>query len=337
MTMDYGVPGTVVTAGGEAQGEAGAWLRATDPVLKGAVDMHVHGYPDVGLGWQMRTDDLSMVRLARDSGLAGIVLKSHFWPTMDRALILNERLDDPQFIVYGSITLNHLVGGVSPMAVEAAALHGARVVFMPTWGSRNDHGHGGVVRREVIDRVLPTFGPRLETGAITVVDGNGRLQPEARDVLAVAREHCMVVSTAHVSVLESLAIAAAAAEIGLDRLVFGHPFSRSVRADLSVMREMADLGALVEMTHTHTVMADPPARIADIHQAITALGAQRVLLTTDVFFPWQPPQAESFRMFVGQLRDQGCSEEELRTMVVDNPARLLRLEPTSPTSSASGG
>ncbi len=323
MTVD-GAPELGVAADGEAQDRARVRLPAADPVLQGAVDMHVHGYPDVGLGWQMRIDDLSMVRLARDSGLAGIVLKSHFWPTMDRALVLNERLGDPQFTVHSSITLNHLVGGVSPMAVEAAALHGARVVFMPTWGSRNDHGHGGVVRREVIDRVLPTFGPRLEAGAITVVDGNGRLEPEARDVLAVAKEHGMVVSTGHVSVRESLAIAAAAADIGLDRLIFGHPFSRSVQADMGIMREMADRGALVEMTHTHTVMADPPARIVDIHGAVAELGAERVILCTDVFFPWQPPQAESLRMFVGQLRDQGCTDDELRTMVVDNPARLLR-------------
>jgi hypothetical protein len=322
MTVDD-APETAGASGNDAAERAGVRLVAADPVLQGAVDMHVHGYPDVGLGWQMRIDDLSMVRLARDSGLAGIVLKSHFWPTMDRALILNERLGDPDFRVHGSITLNHLVGGVSPMAVEAAALHGARVVFMPTWGSRNDHGHGGVVRREVIDRVLPTFGPRLETGALTIVDGDGRLQSEAREVLAVAKEYSMVVSTAHVSVTESLAIAAEAAEIGLDRLIFGHPFSRSVQADMGVMREMADRGALVEMTHTHTVMLDPPARIVDIHEAIVELGAERVLLCTDVFFPWQPPQAESFRMFVGQLRDQGCSDEELRTMVVDNPARLL--------------
>lgn len=304
-----------------------AQLIGTDPVLHGAVDLHVHGYPDVGLGWQMRIDDLTMVRLARAAGLGGIVLKSHFWPTMDRALVLNQRLGVDDFEVYGSITLNHLVGGVSPMAVEAAALHGARVVFMPTWGSRNDHGHGGVVRRGVIDRTLPTFGPRLEEGAITVIDGNGKLRPEARDVLTVAKERSLVLSTGHVSVQESLALATAAADLGHDRLIFGHPFSRSVRADLSVMREMTDLGAMVEMTHTHTVMADPPARIVDIHGAIAELGPDHVVLTTDVFFPWQPPQAESFRMFIGQLRDQGWSDDDLRTMVVRNPRRLLGQDP----------
>lgn len=313
------------------------WTRGlvgTDPVLDGAVDMHVHGYPDVGLGWQMRIDDVTMVRLARAAGLGGIVLKSHFWPTMDRALTLNQRLGADDFEVYGSITLNHLVGGVSPMAVEAAALHGARVVFMPTWGSRNDHGHGGVVRREVIDRTLPTFGPRLEKGAITILDGNGRLVPEARDVLTVAKEQSLVVSTGHVSVEESLALATAAADLGHQRVIFGHPFSRSVRADVGVMREMANLGAVVEMTHTHTVMADPPARIVDIHGAIGQLGPEQVILTTDVFFPWQPMQAESFRMFVGQLRDQGWSDTDLRTMVVGNPRRLLGLDATPPASPA---
>jgi len=319
------------SAATDRTGASGAGLpdlvpTSPDPVLAGAVDLHVHGYPDVGLEWRMRVDDLTMVRLAHDYGLRGLVLKSHFWPTMDRALLLNERLAAPDFEVFSSITLNHLVGGISPMAVEAAALHGARVVFFPTWGSRNDHSRGGVVRRDLIDRLLPAFGPRLDRTAITVVDGNGRLLPEAREVLEVARDLSLLVSTAHVSVAESLAIATAGADVGLDRLVFAHPFSRSVQADATVMKEMADRGAVVEMTHTLTVLAGAPVRVQDVYEAVLALGPEHVVLTTDVYFSWQPPQPESMRMFVGQLREHGCSDEDLRTMVVTNPSRLLGLD-----------
>lgn len=297
-----------------------------DPVLVGAVDLHVHGYPDVGLEWQMRTDDLTMVRIARAYGLRGIVLKSHFWPTMDRALILNDQLAAPDFEVVASITLNHLVGGVSPMSVEAAALHGAKVVFMPTWGSRNDHQRGGVVRRDIIDRRLPSFTGHLDRGALTILDGNGRLIPEARDVLAIAKDLSLVVSTGHVSVEESLALAGEASDIGYDKVIFGHPFSRSIGADRTQIQEMADRGALIEMTYTVTALANSPVRVRDVYDVVATLGAEHIVLTSDVFFPWQPPQAETLRMFAGQLREYGCSDEDLRTMLVTNPARLLGLD-----------
>ena len=121
-------------------------------LLAGAIDVHVHGYPDAGPNWPMRTDDRTMVSLARDCGMRGIVLKSHFWPTMDRARMLNEELADRSFAVHGSITLNPLIGGVQPETVEAAAGHGARVVYLPTWGSANDNAHETLVRGRIIDR-----------------------------------------------------------------------------------------------------------------------------------------------------------------------------------------
>jgi hypothetical protein len=289
----------------------------------GAVDMHVHGYPDVGLQWQMRTDDLTLARLAHAYGMRGIVLKSHFWPTMDRALLLNQLMAAEDFEVYSSITLNQLVGGVSPMAVEAAAAHGARVVFMSTWGSANDHAHGGVVRRQVIDPLFPSFGGYLDRSAIRVLDGNGRLVPEARDVLSVAQDLGLTVSTGHLSTEESLALARHAAETGFTKLVFAHPFSPSIRAERSLMRDIADLGVTVEMTQALTILPRPAVTVGDVFDAIGELGCERVVLTSDVFFDWLPPHAEVFRMFLGQLRQLGSSTEELRTMVVDNPARLL--------------
>jgi hypothetical protein len=294
-----------------------------DPAMVGAIDLHVHGYPDVGLRWRMRTDDLTLVRLARAYGMAGIVLKSHFWPTMDRALLLNELLGAEDFEIYSSITLNQLVGGISPMAVEAAAAHGARVVFLSTWGSANDHAHGGVVRRQVIDPMFPSFSGHLDRAAIRVVDGNGRLSAECRDVLAVASDLGLTVSTGHLSTGESLAVARHAAEIGFGKLIFAHPFSPSIRAERSLMGEIADLGVTVEMTHALTVLPRAPITVGDIHAAIGELGCERVVLTSDVFFDWLPPHAEVFRMFLGQLRSLGCSTEELRTMVVDNPVHLL--------------
>ena len=301
-----------------------AWAPR-DPALVGAIDTHLHGYPDVGLDWRMRTDDLTLARMARDAGMRGIVLKSHFWPTMDRALILNERLADPDFTVWSSITLNPLIGGLQPTTVEAAVAHGAKAVFLPTWGSVNDHGHGGVVRRQVIDPLLPSFGPYLDGAAIRVLDADGTLDGAVLEILEIAKQANLLLSTGHLSGEESLAVAGAAADIGFDRLVFAHPFSSSIDASAALMDEIAATGAPVEMTAVLSMLPKPPVSVAGMQAAIERLGAERVVISSDVYFDWLPPHAEMLRMFIGQLRSLGVTEAELRTMLVSNPARLLGL------------
>jgi hypothetical protein len=304
-----------------------------EPILRGALDLHVHGYPDAGLSWRQRQDDLTLARAASASGMAGIVLKSHFWPTMDRAQILNSVLDDPSFTVHSSITLNPLIGGVQATTVEAAAGHGARVVFMPTWGSRNDHGHGGVVRRAIIDREFPSFGTYLDRHAVRIVDDSGRLDPRAADVVRVCHERDLVLSTGHLSVDESLRLAELGADLGYRRLVFSHPFSSSIAASADAIDEMAGLGATVEMTAVLTMMARPPVGVEAMYDTIQRIGAARVVISSDVYFDWCPPHVDMLRMTIGQLRTLGMTEPDLRAVFADNPSRLLASTSDAGTSS----
>ncbi|KAA9163325.1 hypothetical protein FPZ12_010045 [Amycolatopsis acidicola] len=296
-----------------------------DDVLRGAVDMHVHGYPDASPQWPMRTDDETLVSAARDCGMRGLVLKSHFWPTMDRARRLTETLADPGFTVFGSITLNPLIGGLQPATVEAAAGHGAKVVFMPTWGSANDARHRGFVREKIVDRWFPRLSADLADSAITVLDGSGRLRGEAREIVSIAQEQGMVVSTGHLGVAESVALAEYSAEIGFRGLVFCHPFSSSVDADLGAMKTVVGLGGAVEMTAVHAFLPTSPVTPVQVYEAIRELGAGNVVLSSDVFFDWMPSHAEMLRCFTGQLRMLGLSQAELRTMLAGTPRRLLGL------------
>lgn len=78
------------------------------------------------------------------------------------ATATNARLDDPEFTVHFSIVPNPLIGGLQAETVEAAALHAAAVVSMPTWGSVNDHGHGGIVRRPIIEPPATVLRPHLD-------------------------------------------------------------------------------------------------------------------------------------------------------------------------------
>jgi len=84
--------------------------------LSGAVDIHVHAYPDS----QGRSiDALEAVRQAKAAGLRAIVFKAHYDNTAPYAYIIRKVVPDIE--VFGGIALNHSMGGVNVAAVERLA------------------------------------------------------------------------------------------------------------------------------------------------------------------------------------------------------------------------
>jgi hypothetical protein len=99
----------------------------TDPLLEGAVDLHVHGGPDLV---PRRYTDLELAARARDAGMRAIVLKSHVESTVGRAASVAAATG---LEVHGGLVLNAFAsGGVDPEAVELSLQLGARVIWMPT-------------------------------------------------------------------------------------------------------------------------------------------------------------------------------------------------------------
>ncbi len=298
-----------------------------DELLDGAIDLHVHGYPDMGMAKQSRVGDFEVCELARDAGLRALVFKSHFWPTMDRAFQLNERLASESFTVYSSIVLNPLAGSLSPMSVEVAAAHAAKLVYLPTWGCCHDHEQRGTVRKAIIEPQFPSIVRALDAnGALSMLDQDGALVPELHDIIALCREKRLTLCTGHVSPRESLAVLRAAKDRGLEKVIATHPMAPSIGATLDECKRFIELGALIEFTFAGTVSLFNPLAIRAVASAIRALGPQHCLLTTDVFFEYLPPEPEALRMFAHQLHFIGVTSEEIRTMIVHNPARLLDLE-----------
>ena len=61
-------------------------------------------------------------------------------------------------------------------------------------------------------------------------------------------------------------------------------------------------------------------------QSIRAVGAARCVLATDYGQLHSPAPVEGLRIFVQLCLEQGISEADIRTMVAENPARLLGLD-----------
>jgi len=301
---------------------ADALPRGFSDLIAGAIDLHVHGQPDLSRAAVNRGSDASVAALARQYDIRGWVLKSHLWPTMDRAAALQELFDPEEFRVFGSITLNPQNGGVSPAVVEFAAAHGATVIFFPTWGSAADVDRGGYIST-VLARGSAHFDDYATANAISVVDSTGRLTSAAADVVDVAATLGLVVGTGHLSFAESTALAEECVDKDVSVFV-NHPLHYAT--DPVELKQFTELGAYVEFAAAPLLHPDNHHTIRQVSAAIEEVGVEHTVLSTDVFSRWVPPEPEMLRMFAEQLTYVGVSAGELDTMLVRNPRRVLGIE-----------
>ena len=116
--------------------------------MKGVIDMHVHTNPDLRL---RAYDDFEMMEAGIRVGARAIVLKTHQGTTMDRAYLCNRHNEivhgkTNNFTMFGSITLNKVVGGINPKAVDVALKLGAKAsdpVSQEPYGEKQS-GSGGL-------------------------------------------------------------------------------------------------------------------------------------------------------------------------------------------------
>lgn len=290
-----------------------------DELVVGTIDLHCHVYPEMTLEHEARQDDHDLIEGAVRARMGGVLLKSHFWPTVDRVYYLRKRF--PQIQIFSCITLNRVAGGVSPLVVESAARQGASSVIFPTWQAANDLERGGFSRL-VHERLAVAAKDR--TPGLTVTS-NGRLTSEASEVLDVAKSFKLLVCTGHLAPKESLILIEAARQRGL-QVLFSHPSSHVVGATEEEMRQAAEMGACVEFTALYGLSLRFHISPRETVKIIQSLGPEHCVLTTDHFNSWVPPMPEMMRFGIGQYLECGVSVAELRRMTMENPRRLLGLD-----------
>jgi len=283
-----------------------------EDLLRGAVDMHVHFGPDAHL--QRSVDAIEAAQQAGAAGMAAIVLKSHDYPTAPLATIVEKMV--PGIRVFGGLTLDQQVGGLNPAAVEVSARLGAKILWMPTLSSANDHIKFG----------RPTPG-------ISVLDEHGRLAEPLWEILKLAREHDMIVASGHVSVPEIHAVFAAADQVGIERLLITHALETLAGPTLTIgdLHDFVRAGAVIEFSYLTcggALATEPPQKIAD---AVHAVGAAHCIMSTDYGQKRNVPPVEGLRGFIRDMLACGVTASEIESMVRHNPATLLSL-PTELTA-----
>lgn len=294
-------------------GEIGDWLT-------GAVDLHVHGAPDLV---PRRYSDLELARLARAAGMRAIVLKSHVESTVGRAALATEAT---RFPVYGGIVLNPFVtGGLDPDAVEVSLALGARIVWLPSLASeahRAAFGRRGS-RWTGLRRHPAQIPATAQVEPVSPADGTTRAALRAI-CHRVARSDALLAS-GHVGRRAVIAVADLASRAGT-RFLVTHPDYAVPGLTLAEQVAFAEAfpGLVLERTAFVTAPAWPGRRrTADLVAAIRATGIERNVLTSDLGQPANPPYPDGLAAFAASMVTAGLEARDVRRMLVDTPAALV--------------
>jgi Family of unknown function (DUF6282) len=284
-------------------------------LLRGAYDTHMHISPDVV---ERIVDDISLAQTFKELGMAGLVLKSHYGSTAERASVVRAAV--PGVDVLGAISLNRAVGGINPLAVEIAAREGARTVWLPTVDSVNEsHEREAPAGAKVpvwVKLQLELREQGIEIPPVPVVDAHGSPLPEVLEVLGMIARHKMCLATGHLSRDEIFAVVDAAVDAGVETIVITHPEFPSQDLSVEDQNALADKGALLERCFTtpHTGKVTWERWIENIR----ATGPERSVLSTDLGQVFNPPVQDGMALMVDRLLDAGFNEEEIYVMAVVN-------------------
>ena len=285
----------------------------TEPLLKGAIDMHVHVAPDV---MPRRSDFLDIAKEALDAGMKGLVFKDSNALTTDRAYAVNKLF--PGFQAFGALVLNMSVGGLNPHAVRAAIALGTKVIWMPSLNTAHSI--------EVLDKLKWKFLNRarlpIEKG-LTILDKKDELIPEVIEILNIAAKADVVLATGHLSPRESLILIEEARKLGIEKILVTHASSESINASIDEQKEMVRRGAYVEHSFASCMPAFDRLDPELISQSIRAVKAEHCVMSTDFGQTFNPSPIEGLTMFIRHMQKLGITDEEIRFMVSTVPAKLL--------------
>lgn len=271
--------------------------------LNGVIDLHIHSAPDV----RVRShDDIKLIEETEQVGARSIVLKSHFFPTTDRAWHLQKR--QPNVLVFGSLTLNPSIGGINPYAVETALKLHAKTIWLPTLFASN---HLSVNRQS--------------GGIETVIDG--QVVPPLKDIFKLISEHNAILATGHLSAQEIFIVVEEAKKQGVQKIVITHPEFHVVNVTIEdQIKLVSDYGVFLERTYAQPIgNGKYKSNLATNLKAIELVGYESTITSTDSGQIENPPWSKSLQHYLQYLYENGISKEKIDQMSKYNPAKMLGL------------
>jgi predicted TIM-barrel fold metal-dependent hydrolase len=288
--------------------------KRVQKLLEGSIDVHIHSAPDI---FPRIMNDIDIALAAKQQGMRAILIKNHVVITADRAEIATAQTDFP---VFGGIALNLTVGGLNIEAVETALKMGAKEVWMPTI-----HASHHVAQKDHVPTLARAIKPDIK--GIYLLNDDGSLKDELFPIFKKIAEADVALGTGHVSVQEAKAVIKEATRAGVKKIIVTHPLATFVKYSNEDMKWCLDNGAmfLEHVFNDVTRQVAYPITQKTIAEAIRAIGAKHIIMSTDSGQWLNPIPVQSMGIYIKDMLDLGISDEDVRAMVSTNPALMLGL------------
>ena len=290
-------------------------------------DLHLHAGPEV---IPRKFDAIQAGEALAQEGMAGAVLKSHYFSTVPFVQMAWARGFKN---VWGSITLNHYVGGLNPFALRGSlgmcheGVPLLKMVWMPTVhaaahlrvrradGERYDvppEWTGGIITGTPVDQVPP-----IDVTASEVQDS-------LKEILRIIANNDLILATGHISKEEVFHLVPLARSMGVQKIILTHPAYETTELTVEDILQLTALGG-VYAEQSYALMPIDHLTPADVAAYIRGVGAQHTILSTDLGQRSRISSGEGMKLFASLMEAEGISAQEIDLMARENPARLLGL------------
>jgi len=285
-----------------------------DELLEGGIDTHTHVSPD----FVVRGENIIDYAIkAFHAGMSGIVMKNHYHMTAHMAEVVQRYMDDyirqneltGGIEIYGDICLTL---GLDVESVRIAARYSRlKLIRMPTFNTK-------------VNRIAEGL-----EGGISIIDDKANICPEVEEILMIAKNKGIAISSGHISPQENIVLSAKTKEMGIPFFV-NHAISeeRPYGMDIGRLKECVANGAFIGIDVMHMIPSFyAPATDPQItFDVLEAIGADRCILVSDVgqVLNWDP--LGGLRIMIRALIGYGVTRDDIKKMFVENPRKLLGLD-----------
>jgi hypothetical protein len=228
---------------------------------------------------------------------------------------------NPDFSMFSGLVLNNSTGGLNPYVVDAQLKMGAKLIWMPTAQAAN-HLRSSHRKSRLVSNVQLMNSP-----ALTVVDELGNILDSVKQILDQIAEFDAILSSGHLHVWEIWKLFDEARSRGVKRLLINHPMY-GLHFTYADIADFAKLGVIVEQSAAMYV--DSRFNVyspQELKEHIEAAGVANSSIGSDLGQVDNPTPVEGMRQAIKLCLALGFSEADVRTMVTDNPSRLVGLTP----------
>jgi len=277
-------------------------------LLRGAYDIHQHSGPSPHT--ERLFDELDLAIHGCFIGLGGIVFKEQYMPSSRSARIVQRVVDDwadahdkERIEIFGGVCLNWAVGGLNPEAVVASYRIGGKYVWLPSVDS-NHH-------RRVVNQGVGQ--------GIDLIDEEGKVVPEAMQILELIAQSDMVLGIGHQSTRERLALVRAAVKLGIQRIEITHVNYGPTWLTPEQCKLFTDMGAYVAIY----ALGGAYFKWDDAMAIYNAVGPERIVLASDRGHITHGNPIDGIRELIVNFMQSGVPDEHIKLMCQTNAYNLL--------------